>query len=171
MDIFVAAVALTVALAACITDLRTRRIPNSLTFTAALAALVFHTITGGTEGLKDAGIGWLTAAAIFIIPFALRGLGGGDVKLLAALGAWLGASDALSLAASTAIAGGVLAIVVAIARGYLRQALRNIRLLLSHWAVTGIRPLNEVSLENAASPRLAYGVPIFLGTVVTLWLR
>jgi prepilin peptidase CpaA len=115
--------------------------------------------------------GWIVGAAIFFVPFALGGLGAGDVKLLAALGAWVGPTDALWIALYTGIAGGVLALVVASLTGYLRQALSNIWLLLSHWRVAGLRPLDEVSLEGSRGPRLAYAIPIFTGLLVNVWLR
>ena len=78
-----------VALAS-ITDVRTRRIPNVLTFGATIAALLFHVSTGGTSGLTTSVGGWMLGAALFFPVFALRGMGAGDVKLLAAVGAWLG---------------------------------------------------------------------------------
>ena len=76
-----------VALAS-ITDVRTRRIPNVLTFGATIAALLFHVSTGGTSGLTTSVGGWMLGAALFFPVFALRGMGAGDVKLLAAMG-WL----------------------------------------------------------------------------------
>src|SRR4029450_2877695 len=75
---------------ASITDVRTRRIPNLLTFGAAIAALLFHVSTGGASGLITSAGGWMLGAALFFPVFALRGMGAGDVKLLAAVGAWVG---------------------------------------------------------------------------------
>jgi prepilin peptidase CpaA len=98
-------------------------------------------------------------------------MGGGDVKLLAALGAWLGPGDAVWLAIYASIAGGVLAVVVAVARGYLSTALRNLRGLLSYWSVVGPRPLPSLTLEHGNAPRLAFAVPMLVGTMVTIWLR
>ena len=83
-------VVVVVAVAACVYDLRTRRIPNGLTFGAALATVTFHGATGGTTGLMASAGGWLLGIALFFPFFALRGLGGGDVELLGAFGAWLG---------------------------------------------------------------------------------
>ena len=171
MGAFVVAFVLGTGLAGCISDLRTRRIPNTLTFGSALAALAIHAATAGPWGFVASLGGWLTGVAIFFPPYALGGMGAGDVKLLAALGAWLGPHETVWLALYTALAGGVLAVVVGLARGYLRQALRNIWLLLMHWRVFGPRPLREVSLEGSSGPRLAYGVAIFIGTVGTLWFR
>ena len=74
---------------ACVSDLRTRRIPNALTFGAALRAGRF-TCHRRRDGRGRSLGGWLLGVVLFFPLFALRGLGAGDVKLLAALGAWLG---------------------------------------------------------------------------------
>ena len=161
---------LLIALVACITDLRTRRIPNVLTFGAAAAGLAFHALLPQGDGLVGAVLGLVVGIAVFFIPFALRGMGGGDVKLLGALGAWLGVSEIVWLALYTGVAGGVMAIIVSLASGYLGQALSNVKLLLMHWRVAGLRALPEITLEGSTGPRLAYAIPIFAGTVVAVWL-
>jgi len=150
-------------------DIRTRRIPNVLTFGGALAALVYMGATSGLSGLESAAGGWLVGAALFFPFFALRGMGAGDVKLLAALGAWLGPNDAIWLAIFAAMAGGVFGIVVAIASGYFRTALRNVWVMLTHWRVAGIQPVPGLTLTDSKAPRLAYALPIAAGLVVTLW--
>jgi Flp pilus assembly protein protease CpaA len=78
-------VALAIASAACVFDLRTRRIPNWLTFGAAAAGMVFHLTTGGMSGFERSAGGWLIGAALLIAPYALGGMGG-DVKLVGARG-------------------------------------------------------------------------------------
>ena len=156
---------------ACISDLRTRRIPNALTFSAAACALLFHLITGGWTAAAWSLGGCLLGAVLFFPMFALRGMGAGDVKLLAAVGAWLGPSEVAIATLATSIAGGVIAVVVAVGHGYLKTAVRNLWMLLTHWRVTGIRPLENVTLQGTRGPRLAYAFPIAIGTLVTLWLR
>jgi prepilin peptidase CpaA len=171
MDPVIAVIVLLTSAAGCVTDLRTRRIPNVLTFGAAVLAVVFQAAQHGSAGAVAATTGWVTAAAIFFLPFALGGLGAGDVKLLAALGAWLGPAAAIWLAIYTAIAGGAIALVVAGTHRYLRQAIANIWLLLMHWRVRGLVAHPDFSIETSGGPRLAYGVAILTGTVVTVWLR
>jgi prepilin peptidase CpaA len=164
-------VALVIASVACAFDLRTRRIPNWLTWGAAAAGIAFHVATGGLPGLQYSAQGWVVGAACLIVPYALGGMGGGDVKLVGALGAWLGAGDTFWLAMYTGMAGAIAAVVVSAWHGYLRQALSNVWLLLVHWRVNGLRPAPELTLQTSRGPRLAYGVPILAGTAVMLWLR
>lgn len=156
---------------ACIWDLRTRRIPNVLTFSSAACALLFHLVTGGWPAAAWSLGGYVLGAVLFFPMFALRGMGAGDVKLLAAVGAWVGPGQVAVAALATSIAGGVLGLAVALGYGYLRTAFSNLGMLLTHWRVAGVRPLPAVTLQSATGPRLAYAVPIAIGTVVTLWLR
>jgi len=77
-------------LSAAISDLRTRKIPNWLTVTGFVAALVFHIATGGLPGLGYSLLGFLTGFSILLLLWLTGGGGAGDVKLMGALGAWLG---------------------------------------------------------------------------------
>lgn len=167
LNIFVAAI----VLVATITDFRRRRIPNALTFPAAIAALFFHAITGGWHAAALSLGGWFVGALLFFPIFALRGMGAGDLKLLAAVGAWVGPTQVVLVALLASVAGGVVALGVAMAHSYLRTALRNVWMLLTHWRVVGVQPLDTVTLQGTAGPRLAYALPIAIGTMVTLWLR
>jgi prepilin peptidase CpaA len=162
-----------VAAIACVTDLRTRRIANVLTFGAAAGAVVTYGVMNGLAGVAFAASGWAVGLALFLPLFLLRGMGGGDVKLLAALGAWVGPGLAVWLALWSAVAGGLLAVIVALARGYGRQAFANVWGLLSYWRVMGVRPHPALTLEasTSAAPRLPYSLPIAAGLGLTLWLR
>ena len=163
--------ALVIALAGCATDLWSRRIPNVLTFGAAAGAFGYFLVGDGLGGLGWSAAGWAVGLVMFLPLFALRGIGGGDVKLLAALGAWIGPGAAVWLALFAALAGGPLALVVAASHGYLRQAFSNLWGLLMFWRVAGVQPHPTLTLEGASAPRLPYAVPILAGLVVTLWLR
>ena len=170
MTIFQVA-ALAIATIAVVFDLRTRRIPNVLTFGAALAAFAAHAWAGGIPGVLWSVAGWLVGAALFFPVFALGGMGAGDVKLLGAMGALLGPRAAVWVCLFTGIAGGVLGVVVALASGYLSRAVANVYGLLMFWRVSGVRPAPDLVLETHKGPRLAYAVPVFAGLVMTIWLR
>lgn len=81
-------VAFTVA--AVYSDVRTRRIPNWLTVSALVLALAVHGVVGGLGGLGFALAGFAVGFGILFVLWALGGGGGGDVKMMGALGAWLG---------------------------------------------------------------------------------
>ena len=163
--------ALAVALTACTLDVRTRRIPNVLTLGAALGACAYHLLTRGWWGLGTAAAGWSIGLVMFLPLFALRGMGGGDVKLLAALGAWLGPGQAIWVGLFSALAGGPLAVLLALSKGYLRRAFSNVWGLLMFWRVAGLKPHPALTLESSGAPRLPYALPIAAGLVMTLWLR
>ena len=155
---------------ACVYDLRTRRIPNLLTFGGAVLAIAYSLLAFGFAGLLTSIGGWMTGVALFLPMCALGGMGAGDVKLAACLGAWLGPMASLFVALYSALAGGVMALVVALATGYFRQAIRNVWLLLAHWRVVGIRPLPELTLETSRGPRLPFALPIAAGALAAIWL-
>jgi prepilin peptidase CpaA len=166
-----AALATALAVVAAGFDLQTRRIPNVLTFGGAAIAVLFHGIVGGTAGLAMSLGGWLLGVALFFPFFAMRGLGGGDVKLLGALGACLGPYAVLYVGFYSTLAGGVFAVALALRTGYLRQAFANLKFLGSFWLTVGFRPAEGVTLDHEGTPRLAYAVPMLAGLLVTLWLQ
>ena len=168
---FVSGAALIIGAAACVTDLHSRRIPNWLTFGATAAAFAAHYAYGGPEAARHAASGWITGLFLFMPLFLLGGMGAGDVKLLAALGAWLGPTGAFWLALYSSMAGGVMALAIAFHHGYLATAFRNLGALGRFWWTFGPRPMAALTLEKATAPKLAYAVPMFLGVLVTLWLR
>lgn len=160
-----------IALVAAVWDLRTRRIPNFLTFGAALAGVAVHAYLGGWTGAGMSVAGWLVGVAFFLPLFVLGGMGAGDVKLLAAIGAWLGPAATVWVALFSAIAGGVMGLIVSVWSGYLTQAIVNISWMFRFWRTAGVRPVPEVTLATHQGPRLAYAVPVFAGLMVALWLH
>lgn len=166
-----ATIAVAVAMIGCVFDLHSRRIPNELTLGAALAAVIVSAVTGGLGAVGWSAAGWAIAAALWLPIYALGGMGAGDVKLMAAIGAWLGPAIVIYAVLYAAIAGAVFAIALAIAQGCIRQTYSNVQLLIIHWRVVGFTPHAQLNLGSAPSPRLAYAVPILVGTMAAIWLR
>ena len=164
-------VAVALGIVASFCDLRTRRIPNLLTFGGAAVAIVFSVFMHGPSGLWISLGGWLAGLALFLPFWLLGGMGAGDVKLLACLGAWLGPEATLWAALYASVAGGAMAVVMALATGYLGEAVLNVRMLLGHFWTSGLKPLSAVTLQGSRGPRLPYALPIAAGVVAAIWLR
>jgi prepilin peptidase CpaA len=98
-------------------------------------------------------------------------MGAGDAKLLGAVGAWLGPMAAVWTGLYGAIAGGVMALVVAAWRGYTRTALSNVGTILRVWRIAGVRPVAGLTLAERNTIRLPYAVPLAAGALAALWLR
>jgi prepilin peptidase CpaA len=146
-------------------DLMTYKIPNKLTYTAMVIGLIAQVCLYGWSGLWMGPAGLLLGGAIFLVLYLLRTMGAGDVKLMAAVGAFAGWSAAVEIALYSAIAGGVIAIGVAVFKGRVRQTLENVVHLVRFHAVMGAESHPTVNLENPEALRFAYGAAIFVGTL------
>jgi prepilin peptidase CpaA len=152
-------------------DVTTRRIPNALTIGAAAVALAFAAATGGVSGLGWSVAGWIVGVLVFLPLFALRARGGGDVKLLAAFGAWLGPMLVFWVAVYGALAGGLLALLLVLWQGRLRATTANMWDIVTHWRLSGLKPHPVVTLDNPDAVRMPGALAIALGALATLWLR
>jgi prepilin peptidase CpaA len=151
-------------------DLRTRKIPNYLTFGAALAGLIYNAIVAGWSGLADGLLGLVLGFGLLILPYLLGGMGAGDVKALAALGAWLGPKGTLYLFCYMGIAGGLMALAVLAWRGLLWQKIRAGAVYLQNLVLSqDLRSTVASSSPQAATKGIPYGVAIALGMAVLLW--
>lgn len=156
---------------AAIFDLRERIVPNFLTVSGAAAGAGLHLFLGGWAGLKFSLLGLCLGFGIFLPLFMLRGMGGGDVKLMAAIGAMAGASNTFVIFILTALLGGVLAIALLLVKGGMRKALRNIGFILGR-LTRGKAPHVErpdLDIERSNSLKLPYAIPMALGTLLFLF--
>lgn len=99
-------------LAAVTADLRTRMIPNWIPALAAAAGFALHTLQGGWSGLGRSLVGGVLGFGIFLVFYLAGGLGGGDIKLMAAFGTMLGPARLWTAAWWVAVCGALLAMVV-----------------------------------------------------------
>ncbi|MEO8077258.1 MAG: A24 family peptidase [Acidobacteriota bacterium] len=149
------------AVVASIVDIRTRRIPNELT--AAMATIGIGLAAMGFSGMSVwASIGGLALGLALMMPGHLLGAtGAGDVKLMAAVGAVVGPSTVVTAFLLTALAGGVLAVAVALRRRQLVNAIAGTRRLIA--APSGA---HQEILAAPAAHRFAYGPAIAIGSVL-----
>jgi prepilin peptidase CpaA len=158
-------VLLIVILICLVTDLRERRIYNKIVFPAVAAGIILNTAQFGLPGLRTSITGLLIGVMLFIVPFALGGLGAGDVKLLGAVGALKGPLFVLYAALGTALFGGVLAVLVLIWQSRLLSTLRRLGTALGVLVGGGGKGAALFMERTPYSSLIPYGVPIFLGTI------
>jgi len=157
--------AVLVALVGAVTDVRGARIPNKLTYTALLAALSLRSTLLGLDGLKSGALGMLIAGGLFLVLFVLGAMGGGDMKLMAAVGAWVGSTQVATLILAAAIAGGVLAIIRIVFRNMVGETLRNTIRLIYYRLTSGLQPHPELNVQSPGSQRVPFGVAIAVGAL------
>ena len=170
MDLSAVGLVLTVAFGAAF-DVGTRRIPNFITVGGLAVALVLRLSIGGVEGFVGGLLGALLAFLISFPLFMLKGMGGGDVKLLTAVGAFLGPYSTFVALLATALVGGVLAIVVSLRHGRLGSSLSGTFLVmrgLALKAVSGGEVDAVPTLETEGAVTVPYGVAIAVGAVIGL---
>lgn len=168
--LLIAAVAL-FATAAALSDIRRRKIPNALTVPAAIAGLAFHVLTAGWAGALMSFNGFLVGFALLLIPFVLGGGGGGDVKLLAALGAWLGPVNLL-LAFVLGVGLGALLATLALGWSGLRSGAavkRDESATVAASSPLGSHNENRRTLHGAKPRVLPFAAPMALATYVVLF--
>jgi prepilin peptidase CpaA len=160
--------ALAVAVLGAGTDVASRRIPNRLTYPAMLAGIAGHSVFEGWHGLGSALAGGLIVGGIFLIFFLVHAMGAGDVKLITAVGCFAGSTYALQIVLFSAIAGGVLALGIALWKRRLRAVLHNVLELIRFHAVehSGVHP--TLNLSNPQAIRLPYGVAIAMGVLFSV---
>src|SRR2546425_654040 len=113
------------------TDWRSRRIPNWLTLPGLVLAIAANTLAWGWTGARDSLLGAGLGLAL-LLPFVLvRSLGAGDWKLVGALGAFLGPQHLIAVLLGAILVAGVMAVVLVIWHGRVRQTVRNLGRMLA----------------------------------------
>lgn len=156
-------------LVAAVWDVRTRRIPNRLVLPFLVAGLVFSAGRYGVAGFARSmeGIG-LAASAVGVLCW-LRGMGMGDLKLCAAVGAWIGFAQLALALVITAVAGGVLAIVWAAQHRALGESFDGAADLAFGAFGRGFRPHPVLVLDHPRARGIPYAPAIAVGTIFSFF--
>jgi len=173
-DLTVLSIALALATTAAVVDVQKHRIPNWLTYPGIVLGVVLRWALFGWNGLGAAVAGCLFMGGIMFLFYAVRAMGAGDVKLVAAIGSVVGPRHAVVVLLATGVCGGVLAIVYALYRRRFTATLRNVGSALRFHAWAGLHAHPELNLDNPATLRMPYGLAIAAGTLYTflaIWWR
>ncbi|SRR5258706_11647620 len=156
-----------VGLAAAI-DVRQRRIPNWLSLSGLLCGICLKSIFEGKEGFILSLLGIGTGFFLLFFGYLLGGIGAGDVKLLAAVGAFLGPKLVFCAFIWMALSGGVLALLFVAWKGAFRQTLVNLISLFQGWVYgTG----SSIDLKNPSLLKLPRALSIALGAIVAAFFQ
>jgi len=143
------------------------KVPNWITFPFIITGWIYSTAAFGWEGLGWSVVGMLVGLALLMPLYSIGGMGAGDVKLLAGVGAWVYASHTMYAFAATAVVGAVLAVAMVVCRRAWKKHSAQFMVILNEILV--IR--NPEQLATIAAQRkpsmllLPYGIPIAIGTI------
>ena len=158
---------------AAVTDLHSRIIPNWLVVTGLALGFGLNTYLYGWAGLLAAFLGFGLALALYIPLFLLRAMGGGDVKLMAAVGALAGPKDWFTIFVLASLLGGVFALALLFLRHSMGSTFKNIWHILTNLirlrAPYASKPDLDISSPKAIT--MPHGVAIAAGTLAFLFLR
>jgi prepilin peptidase CpaA len=170
--ILMAAPALVLLVWAAVEDLRSRRIPNWLTFSLALSGIAQSLVFGAISTPGASLFGFLLGFGLTFVLFVLGALGGGDVKLLAGVGAWFGPQAAVATFAIAAIIGAIMVLTQALAQGRTKVLFRNTAVL-----AVNLAHVNDVGLDHAKATGqscrsverpLPYAVPVLIAMAILI---
>jgi prepilin peptidase CpaA len=164
-------VLLPVLLVAAAYDVRYRKIPNWISMGGVLLGFVINFFIGPPDGgLLFALKGFAAGFGVYMALYVLRAMGAGDVKLMGAVGALVGAERWFGIFLVTAIVGGMMALLLVTARGRLKRTLFNVGFILSEMkhgrpAYVGKEELDVRTKKGASLP---HGAVIAISTIIYL---
>lgn len=172
MPVVLNSVLLALVMVAAAYDLRFRRIPNWLTLSGFICGFSLNVLFLGRQGLVTASLGLLCALLVYVPLYLIRGMGAGDVKLMAAVGAIVGPHNWLGIFLATAILGGIVSVVVIALKRRFHQTLLNLAVIgaeLLHFRVPS-ESEERLDVRSSEALRLPHGAVIAGGCIVYLLL-
>lgn len=168
LDSLSTAVLLTVLIAAAVIDMKRHRLPNTLTVSAALLGLIFQYGLHGWSGFLNGLAGFCTGLFILLPFYAGHWMGAGDIKLMAAVGTFLGWPDSLLAVALTTGTGSIAALGLLAAQGGLSDYMCRYGLMAKCLLFTGRVAYVPPKPEESSTLLFPYALAIALGTFATL---
>jgi prepilin peptidase CpaA len=156
-----------VLIIATVTDLRSHRIPNWLSLPFLAAGIVVASSLHGFRGLSQSVCGIALAVVSIGVFCWLGGMGMGDVKLAAAIGAWIGPTQFFTAYVFMGLAGGVIVLLWAAAGGFLGELLKSTGDIAAGIGKRGLRPHPILVLDNPSVRRMPYAPVIAIGTILS----
>lgn len=154
---------------ALITDISSRKIPNMLTFPSMIIAIGYHSLLNGFNGFLFSIEGIGLGMAAFILIYMVGGMGAGDVKLMGAVGGFLGPEGIFAACIFTALFGGLYSLLVLAFNGCLIETMKRYGTILKTFFLTKKIVLVPSSLE-VKKLKICYGIAIAFGTTLSiLW--
>jgi prepilin peptidase CpaA len=168
-----AAVVLIAALIAAVTDVWKFKVYNALTLPLLVSGLLYHGITGGLTALGGSSLGMLFGFGILLLFYAMGAMGSGDVKLMAAIGAWLGMPLTFYVFIASSLAGGVYAVGLLVLAGGIGETLIHMQILWLRMSAFG-RHLScddrievEVKRDDRRRRLIPFAAMVAIGVVAT----
>jgi prepilin peptidase CpaA len=168
LPISLALVLAALVLTAAAWDLKSRRIPNWLSLAGMICGISLNWFLYGLSGLKESAEGLVTAFGVYFVLYLARAMGAGDVKLMAAVGSFVGPGDWFFIFLITAVIGGLIALVVLAWRKRLRKTLDNVFFIVAemmHFRAPYMGR-EELSVKSQKAITLPHGAVIGLGCIL-----
>ncbi len=150
-------------------DIRFHKIPNWLTFPSMIVAVFYHTVSRGADGFSFSLLGIAAGMAVFIFPYLMKGMGAADVKLMGAIGGFVGVRGVLLASLWTALAGGLYAVGLLLYHAHVKKVIRPY--LSTACPYTSDKTTLVTSEVKGKKPCLYYGVAIAVGTLLSMAVK
>lgn len=154
---------------ATVTDLRSRRIPNWLVLPFLVAGVMTSCWMHGWHGLEQSILGICVGGVILGFLCWMGGMGMGDMKLCAAVGAWIGPAQLIVALVVMGIAGGIMALCWAIGGGFVGELFDGTGALIRGFKKHGVHPHPELTLANPMTRKMPYAPAIAVGTILSFF--
>jgi prepilin peptidase CpaA len=154
----------------CWSDLRRHRVPNWLNASIAVTGLIAQAAYRGWSGLGTGVLGLFVGLGLLIVLWAMKGMGAGDVKFMAALGTWLGPQLAFYAVIAGGLAGGVIAVGLILYRRCWREASANLGVVWVKMCTveTAFSEFGSAKSLSRSTGVLPYAVPLSIGTLTVV---